>query len=126
MMEVQLPDSRITRCHVIDVADRHIAGVEVHQRSHARELQAHARGATTRVETFPQVIPPRIQAASGFRCKEAAHGDDAGRHGEDIVVERTGMRQGAGAARIEERHDLLAATERPERHAATDVLAQRR
>ncbi len=67
----------------------------------------------------------RIEARKG-RIVEQLHRSDARTHRHRIGGERTAMRQGRLArARIEHRHDILAAADRADRKAAADDFAER-
>ena len=70
-------------------------------------------------------LAARSVRLGGVGGEELAEHDAAGSHRRDVVVERAGVRDRAGAARIELGHQLGAAAERAEREAAADVLAVR-
>ena len=77
-----------------------------------------------RVQPLPQRIAARVQRARRVRRVNLGQPDKPGVHRQHVVVECSRVRQSVRPPRIEQIHDVAAAAERAERHAATDIFPE--
>ena len=99
--------------------------MQVHQRSDAACRQGDAFFLGDLVYPVAQGIAARVVGNGALGRIDLRQSGNARRHGQHIVVEGAGVGQGVRAARVIERHKVLAPAEGAKGHAAANPLAKR-